>query len=575
MSIEKIGQIKKEVERMFDVKLKKLPRKKIIYEGVAKDNKTLVLISPSSKLHTKGHGWVDITKIQRDLALERDLAIIAFRLPDRKTYYVDFDKLSEHLSEETMMNNSREGDHWKLYIWPKYIEIRKCDTKLPIRPNDGVILDGVYSAVGKALQVFIGQQDADKLKKLLVILQSAKRDDLDADKVANTINETTPEFSKLADFLPKTRTELYAFLVVIIMFITLLLSLGKHELLSKEISQYQEIILKRIYKQYGKDGTNMVIEESAAHGVPAINNLKEKKMGNCFPKDEQKFNELMSKLDCELAKQKLDIAKRPLSALGIISERFGIPLPLGRPMPRTHPELSKYWPISERVKKWYEHRYGDRLKMDFSSGRMAFMIDEDVWVFRFPRLYGSAEFVSSKTIKSERIRTDGKPVTYNILDCIESLPDGFRMSLSDSQLVMLGKYFRLGFEVFSSLEMLSGNDLIMSAKADISASIGHLFARQPQYGLSKWSSLQAAEKLLKSAIEMRGGNYSKTHKLKKLVEEVKKCGLSLGVSIIIAEIQCTPAIRYGKEPCSKTDAIRSHHAVFELAKAIIKGMKFE
>ncbi len=408
-----------------------------------------------------------------------------------------------------------------------------------------------------------------------MILQSAKRDNLDADKVASTVMETTPEFSKLADFLPKTRTELYAFLVVIIMFITLLLSLGKNELSSKEVSKYQEIMLNRIYKQNGKDGTNMVIEESASHGVPAINNLKEKKMGNCFPADEQKFNELMTQIDCELAKQKFAISKRPIRALGIISTRFGILLPFGQPPPGTNPELSKYWPISKRVRKWYKHHYGDRLNMDFSSGRMAFMINEDVWVFRFPRLYGSAEFVSSKTIKSERIRTDGKPVTYNILDCIESFPDGFRMSLSDSQLAILGKYFRLGFEVFSSLEMLSGNDLIMSAKADISTSIGHLFARQPQYGLSKWSSLQAAEKILKATIEMRGGNYSKTHKLKKLVEEVKKCGLSLDVSIIIAEIQCAPAIRYGQEPCSKTDAIRSHHAVFELATAIIKGMKFE
>jgi len=135
MSIDVIDQIKKKVESMFGVNLKKLPRKKIIYEGVAKDNKSLVLISPSSKLHSIGCGWIDITKIQKDLASEYSLAIIAFRLPDQKTYYFDFDKLSEHLSEETMMNNSHEGDHWKLYIWPKHIEIRKCDTKLPIRPN--------------------------------------------------------------------------------------------------------------------------------------------------------------------------------------------------------------------------------------------------------------------------------------------------------------------------------------------------------------------------------------------------------------------------------------------------------
>jgi hypothetical protein len=63
------------------------------------------------------------------------LAIIAFRLPDRKTYYYDFHELVEHLPEEAMINNSHEGDHWKLYIWPKHIEIRKYDTMLSIRPN--------------------------------------------------------------------------------------------------------------------------------------------------------------------------------------------------------------------------------------------------------------------------------------------------------------------------------------------------------------------------------------------------------------------------------------------------------
>jgi len=296
-------------------------------------------------------------------------------------------------------------------------------------------------------------------------------------------------------------------------------------------------------------------------------------MEDCFPDDAQKFDELMVEIDRELANQKVAITNRPLTALREVSIRFGIPLPIGRPIPGANPELSKYWPISERVKKWYEQRYGDRLKVDFSPGRMAFMIDEDVWVFRFPRLYGSGRFVSSRTVKSERMRTDGKPVTYNILDCVESLPDGLRLSLSDSQLVTLGEYFRLGFEAFSSLEIPSGNDLIMSARADISTSIDHLFLRHPQYGLSKWSSLQAAEKLLKTTIEMRGGNYSKTHVLRKLVGEVKKSGLSLDVSMIIAEIQCSPAIRYGQEPSSKTDAIQAHHSVLKLVSAIKVGME--
>ena len=135
MSIEAINQIKEEVENIFCVNLKKLRKKKIIYDGVTQDNKSLILISPSSKLHSRGCGWVDITKIQKDLASGYSLAVTAFRLPDRKTYYVDFDKLSEHLSKKAMMNNSHEGDHWKLYIWSEYIEIRNSKNKLPIRHN--------------------------------------------------------------------------------------------------------------------------------------------------------------------------------------------------------------------------------------------------------------------------------------------------------------------------------------------------------------------------------------------------------------------------------------------------------
>lgn len=298
-------------------------------------------------------------------------------------------------------------------------------------------------------------------------------------------------------------------------------------------------------------------------------------MEKCFPKDEHEFNELMNQIDSELVEQEIPITLRPTSALSIISTRFDILLPFTKPFPGADSDLSKNWPISERVKKWYNHHYGNRIKMDLSIGRLAFMINKDIWVFRFPRLYGSAEFVSSRTIKSERNRSDGKPVIINILDRIENMPDGLRMSLSDSQLIMLLNHFLLGYEVLSTLKKLSGNDLINFALADISVSIDLLLIQQPQYGYSKWSSLQAAEKLLKATIEMRRGNYSWSHKLKILVEEVKKSGLDLDVSKIVDDIQCTPATRYGQEQCSKTDAIRAHHAVFELATEIIKEMKFE
>jgi len=135
MSIEEIEPIKEKMEKMFGVKLRLFPKKKIIYDGVTKDNKSLILISPQSKLYSTGRGWVDITKIQKDIALDYSLAIVAFRL-DGNTYYVDFDRLSETLSEETMMNNTHERDHWELSIGPETIQIQNCDTPLSIRPSD-------------------------------------------------------------------------------------------------------------------------------------------------------------------------------------------------------------------------------------------------------------------------------------------------------------------------------------------------------------------------------------------------------------------------------------------------------
>jgi hypothetical protein len=40
----------------------------------------------------------------------------------------------------------------------------------------------------------------------------------------------------------------------------------------------------------------------------------------------------------------------------------------------------------------------------------------------------------------------------------------------------------------------SETELVKEAIGDIDASVAHLFANQPQFGLSKWSSLQATEK---------------------------------------------------------------------------------
>lgn len=133
--IESIEEVVRKTENELQVQLIKIKRKKVIYDGCRSDSTSVILISPYSKLHEKGCGWVDITKKQRDLTTEYNVAVIVFRLP-KNTYYVDFKKLRTYLTEKYIMYNKREGEHWKLYIWPTEIQIRKCPNRLKVLPNN-------------------------------------------------------------------------------------------------------------------------------------------------------------------------------------------------------------------------------------------------------------------------------------------------------------------------------------------------------------------------------------------------------------------------------------------------------
>jgi len=294
-------------------------------------------------------------------------------------------------------------------------------------------------------------------------------------------------------------------------------------------------------------------------------------MKNRFPENEEEFNRLMFEVDDELAGAEIPISKRAIEALSVVSQRFSILLPMSEPFLGMSKEMFENWSISKRIYKWYDNNYGNRQKYDFGIGRMAILIKNDLWVFRFPRIYGRARFVSSRTIISKKICSGDSECVYNILDCIEDMPPNFRMSLSNIQLAELFEHFLLGFHAMGALQSMKGShELIESALADISASIGHLMAQNPQYGLCKWSSLQAAEKIIKAKIALGGGSFGYTHKLGNLVKQLSPPELVSRLHPIVDLIQCAPDIRYGKKICNKIEAAQAHYAIFVLILAIFK-----
>lgn len=288
-------------------------------------------------------------------------------------------------------------------------------------------------------------------------------------------------------------------------------------------------------------------------------------MAGPIPENTEKFNELMLTIDRHLASLGCGIPQRPIAALGEVSKRYSLPLPITEPLPRSNHEAAPFWPVSVRIYDWYKKRYGERLKISLSPGRMAILVEDDLWVLRIPRIYGAVNLTVSRTIQSSRSHSTKGPVVYNVVDALENMPSSRVRSMPDNELEHIFEKFTLGLQAFGLIEgSASQHELVRSATADIGAAVDHLMATPAQYGLSKWSSLQATEKAMKAAISLTGGTYSNTHCLARLGEQAENSGLTNRWSILTPHIQCSPGIRYGDEICDRDSAVRAHHASLAL-----------
>ncbi len=81
----------------------------------------------------------------------------------------------------------------------------------------GHIPDGIYNFIGDTIELLSGpQRSIDELKKLASILERARNNNTDPQSIGKEIDEKVPELSSLKDCLPKTRSELYLFIGLIL-----------------------------------------------------------------------------------------------------------------------------------------------------------------------------------------------------------------------------------------------------------------------------------------------------------------------------------------------------------------------
>jgi hypothetical protein len=141
-------------------------------------------------------------------------------------------------------------------------------------------------------------------------------------------------------------------------------------------------------------------------------------------KTEDEFQQLMAEVDRQLQAEMVPIPARPFRAESILAVQLG--QPFVHLYPRREPMEGMYSgdDLTIRVSRWFDERYGDRLKINFSPGRMVITVLGDPWLVRFPPVTGTGNLILSATDPSSAsawVSGMGWPY-YNIVGSFVDLP---------------------------------------------------------------------------------------------------------------------------------------------------------
>lgn len=284
--------------------------------------------------------------------------------------------------------------------------------------------------------------------------------------------------------------------------------------------------------------------------------------------NEVEFQKLMQEIDAEMIDEGIPVTVRQIVACGNVAKKFGVTIPMGGFgfVPRD-PQEGVYsgYDLALRIKKWFSDLYGGKLKVDFDIGVLAVEISGDIFKMRLPMVYGNVGVV----IDHASMGVKGNSGRINILDLIVDLTPPLASRLTSKAFNEIGELFTLGMDVFNHIHSCRGDELLNKAHADFKASTFHLLHRPPELGLSKWASLQATEKILKSFIARRGGDYpkgGKGHDLEQLASISEKHGLPPLDRTILQKVQCQPGVRYENMGLTIKEVVDAQHAALRICQ---------
>lgn len=307
------------------------------------------------------------------------------------------------------------------------------------------------------------------------------------------------------------------------------------------------------------------------------------------PSTEAEFVALMEAVDARLQADGVAITGRELVGIRQICLMLAAGLNLTVPPREPREGVYEGDDLVIRALRWLRGRYGDRLAVDWTLGRVVVLLRGDVWVFALPRIYGGGrvDFVASRSTDARTLPTTSEvisaadlrrerrpPSIYNVLDALVGLSDDLRRSLTDDELRSLHYAFLTGLNAYEAMREVRAARFVAEALADHQQTVAHLTAGPGAHaGQARWAALQATEKMYKAYLTAVDAGVPWTHDISKLSAAATKAGLAAADQHFIAAVQCDAGVRYGDAAVPVAEAVAAHHAALDLSWYLAEAIK--
>lgn len=211
------------------------------------------------------------------------------------------------------------------------------------------------------------------------------------------------------------------------------------------------------------------------------------------------------------------------------------------------------------------------MKFDPSANaKVAVLADGDIWEVRIPLIRGTAVGVERTLAEKHTQAFSRGPVWINACGALTHITQARLSGFSDADLSEVYGLYCVGLDVRAAFDRFREvHQKFEEAESDWATSVMHLTAQKPNFGQSRWSSLQMCEKFMKGLIEVIGDTAAgRVHDLSELHDKLALSILGLDLSHVLPDIQCTAAVRYGETSSTREQAYAAHKSSLLLVRAL-------